>query len=174
MEVSNDNTRSNSKGEEEKIKTEDSIYLEDSMISSIPDLKKNQKLSLFVFMLIEFLTTILTISLAPLYSLIAIHYKVSTGKVKILRLLTVAACILAFQPTNKLIGKYGVKRGMIICLIGGIIGCCLCCCINFNYNLFLLGFFIVQFFLQGNHSAKGTFINLYYTEKNVIFSLMLF
>ena len=147
--------------------TEDSIYLEDSFLSQIPELSKGQRQMLAIFMLLEILSTFLTVSLTPLYAQISQFYSVSPQKVHLLNLITVLACLLAFYPTNAIISKFGVRTGLFYCLVGAVLGAGLCCLINNNYNAFLLGYFLMQFFLQGIHAAKGNFVNLYYSEKNV-------
>lgn len=144
-----------------------SMYLEDSIISNVPELTDPQLRSLAVFMVLEILTTFLTISLAPLHNLLHSCYKVEKQKVKILRIITVVSCVIAFYPTNAAVAKFGVKNGLILCLSIGVLGAVFCCFIGYSYNLFLLGYAILQICVQVTHSAKGNFVNMYYSEKNV-------
>jgi MFS family permease len=94
-------------------------------------------------------------------------YKVSHSQVHLLYGLSTLACIVAFYPTNALIGKYGIKIGLSISMIGATVGGILCCFINRSYTLFLVGYFLMQFWFQSVLSAKGNFVNLFYAEKQV-------
>lgn len=98
----------------------------------------------------------------------AVTYGVSLSTVNFTYGLGLIACILAFYPTNIVIGKKGIRIGLSLALFGATIGGVLCCMINFSFSLFLLGYFIMQFCLTAVHSAKGNFINLFYTEKQVL------
>ena len=98
----------------------------------------------------------------------AVTYGVSLSTVNFTYGLGLIACILAFYPTNIVIGKKGIRLGLSFALFGATIGGVLCCMINFSFTIFLLGYFIMQFCLTAVHSAKGNFINLFYTEKQVL------
>lgn len=141
--------------------------LESSFVEEGPELDADQTKMLIVFQFLQFSHTMLTISLGPLFTLIQFHYKQSEGKVHFLYSGGLIACLLAFYPTNVLIGKYGLKTGLAISQLGTLIGCVLCCLINFNFNLFLLGYILIQFFMQSIHSAKGHFVNLFFPENQV-------
>lgn len=116
-------------------------------------------------MIIQAMQTVLTVSLGPIYGLMASSYKVSDDKVHLLYGLSALACFVAFYPTNAIIGKYGIRMGMTVSMIGATIGGGLCCMINKNYTLFLVGYFLMQFWFQSVHSGKGNFVNLFYAEK---------
>jgi MFS family permease len=143
------------------------IELESSFVSAAPELDSPQMTSQIVFMLLQVFHTILTVSLGPLYPQIAQFYKISEGRVHFLYGISVISCILAFIPTNQIIGKQGVKSGLFVCLIGATIGGLLCCMVNVNFGIFQLGYFLMQFWMQGIHAGKGFFTNLYFPEKNV-------
>jgi len=149
----------------------DNIELESSFVSKGPELNPNQRTSQIVFMILQALHTVLTVSLGPLYGQIALHYKVSENQVHILYGLSVLACLAAFIPTNQIIGKHGLKTGMFICLAGAVVGGGLCCLINTSFLVFQIGYFLMQFWMQGIHAAKGFFVNLYFPEKRVKFFL---
>lgn len=119
--------------------------LDASFVSALPEIQGSQKSMLLVFMIIQILQTVLTVSLGPLYALMATSYKVSHSQVHILYGLSTLACVVAFYPTNALIGKYGLKIGLTVSMIGATIGGALCCMINKNYTLFLIGYFLMQF-----------------------------
>lgn len=122
-----------------------------------------------VFIVIQALQALLSVSLGPLANLIAIAYGVSLSRVNFTYGIGLIACILAFYPTNIVIGKRGIRVGLSMALFGATIGGALCCMININFSLFLLGYFIMHFCLTAVHSAKGNFINLFYSEKQVRF-----
>lgn len=147
--------------------------LESSFVAQGPEIDSGQSKMLLVFQFLQFFHTVLTISLGPLYPLIQLHYTVSSGKVHLLYASSLVACVVAFYPTNAIIGKYGIKTGLVYCLIGSLLGGILCCLINVNFNLFFVGYFIMQFFMQSIHSAKGHFVNLYFTENQVDFMIFM-
>lgn len=122
-----------------------------------------------VFIIIQALQALLSVSLGPLANLIAIAYGVSLSRVNFTYGIGLIACVLAFYPTNMIIGKRGIRVGLSMSLFGATIGGALCCMINFSFSLFLLGYFIMHFCLTAVHSAKGNFINLFYSEKQVGF-----
>lgn len=124
---------------------------------------------MIVFIVIQALQALLSVSLGPLSNLIAVSYGVSVSRVNFTYGIGLIACILAFYPTNMVIGKKGIRVGLSMSLFGATIGAALCCMINFSFSLFLLGYFIMHFCLTAVHSAKGNFINLFYTEKQVRF-----
>lgn len=126
---------------------------------------------MLVFIVIQALQAMLSVSLGPLANLISASYGVSLSRVNFTYGIGLLACILAFYPTNIVIGKKGIRVGLSLALFGTTIGGALCCMINFSFSLFLLGYFIMQFCLTAVHSAKGNFINLFYTEKQVDFYL---
>ena len=122
---------------------------------------------LVVFMIIQALSTVLTVSLGPLFGLMSLSYEVDPSRVHILYGLSALACFVAFYPTNAIIAKWGTRMGLTFCLVGAYIGGGLCCLINTNYNLFLVGYFLMQFWVQAVHSAKGNFVNMFYKESQV-------
>lgn len=141
--------------------------LESSFVEEGPELDAGQTKMLIVFQFLQFTHTMLTVSLGPLFTLIQFHYKVSEEKVHFLYSGGLYACLIAFYPTNMIIGKYGLRSGLGISLLGTLIGCILCCFINFNFNLFIAGYILIQFFMQSIHSAKGHFVNLFFPENQV-------
>lgn len=100
---------------------------------------------LFTFMVIQIVQTVLTVSLGPLYAIMMKTYKVSDNKIHMLYGLSALACIVAYYPTNALVAKYGMRNGLSLSMIGATLGGVLCCFINTNYNLFLIGYFLMQF-----------------------------
>lgn len=149
---------------------ESSVNLDESLVSELPEIHGSKKSMLITFMIIQICQTILTVSLGPLYVIMMKTYKISEAKVNLLYGLSSIACILAFYPMNALIGKYGMRKGMSISMVGATLGGVLCCFINRNYTLFLIGYFLMQFWFQSVHQAKGNFVNLFYVEKEVKFS----
>lgn len=141
--------------------------LESSFVEEGEEINPAQSKMLIVFQLLQLFHTVLTISLGPLYPLIQLHYGISSSKVRLLYSSSLLACLIAFYPTNSIIGRYGIKTGLVVCLIGALLGGVLCCLINLSFTLFLVGYFIMQFFMQSIHSAKGHFVNLYFVENQV-------
>jgi MFS family permease len=94
-------------------------------------------------------------------------YSISINSVHSLYLISLIAQILAFLPTNIIIGKYGIKIGLSLCLLGASIGSGMCLMINSSYTVFIIGYFLCQFWMSSVHTGKGNFVNLYYVEKQV-------
>jgi MFS family permease len=133
----------NRKDSEDFSTEESAANLDESFVSELPEIRGSQKSMLMTFMIIQILQTILTVSLGPLYAIMATTYGVSHSKVHLLYGLSTAACVIAFYPTNALIGKYGIKLGLTISMIGATVGGVLCCFINKSYDMFLIGYFLM-------------------------------
>lgn len=142
--------------------------LESSLVMEPEKMDTSQTKMIIIFQALQFFHTILTVSLGPIYPLMALYYNVPISTVRLLYLFGLVACLIAFFPTNGIIGRYGIKSGLTFCLLGTLLGGVLCCLINVNFYLFMAGAFIMQFFMQSIHSAKGYFVNLYFEEKHVI------
>jgi len=79
---------------------------------------------------------------------------------------------MGYFPTNMLIAKFGLRKGLMACLGGAVVGAALCCLVNVSIYLYILGYFVMVFSLQGIHAGKGYFVNRYYNEKAVCFDAL--
>lgn len=148
--------------------------LDSSFVSEAPELDGSQSLMLSTLMFIQIFSTMVSISLGPLYSPMAKAYKISDSKVHLLYTFTIVSQIIAYIPMTHLLGKFGMKIGLGVSLLGATVGCGLCCMINTNYTIFQVGYFLTQFCLTSVHVAKGNFVNMFYVEKQVSLRLIFF
>lgn len=146
--------------------------LNSSFVSSGPELEASQKKMLYVFMLMQLVQTFISVSLGPLYASLVVAYNISVNTSHSLYLISLLAQIIAFLPTNLIIGKYGIKKGLSMCLGGAVIGSLLCLFINKSFLVFMIGYFFCQFWMSSVHTGKGNFVNLYYVEKQVSLSVL--
>lgn len=151
--------------------SEDDI-LEESFIVHHKPFNPQQKTMTFFFMIVDFFHAILTISIGPItQAMVLAHEGVTFTMVHCLSFLTILACFLAFFPSSLVVTKLGLRWGLFSCVFLGFLGSILCLFISKSFYLYMIGYFVMQFGLQGIHCAKGAFVNRFFTELDVFYFL---
>ena len=141
--------------------------LEESFTSRSKPFTVDQKRMITFFMIIDLFHAFITISIGTITNAMIIAYNLSPSVNHSFTFLTILSCFIAFYPTSIIVTRFGIRWGLLGCLVFATAGACLCLMISTSFTLYLIGYFITQSGLQAIHSAKGYFVNKFFEEVDV-------